>query len=145
MIRMGYTCWFNLCHALSGLMLLLNPHPGRCPGLICNALSGLDQKGIHSIATQIVGQIRTKPAFYDLPVDSSGRPHLQTVEKILEQITSHGLSSFSLEIVIDFFAVRRMIWQDIRMTYWNTFRNRKRNFRLSILLKKHQRWSEVLL
>ena len=49
----------HLCNALSGLILLLNLHPGRCPGLICNALSGLDQKGINSVSKQIVGEVRT--------------------------------------------------------------------------------------
>jgi hypothetical protein len=29
---------------------LLNPYPGRCPGLICSALSGLNPKGINSFA-----------------------------------------------------------------------------------------------
>jgi hypothetical protein len=27
----------------------------------CNALSGLDQKGINSVSKQIVGEVRTKP------------------------------------------------------------------------------------
>ena len=30
-----------ICHALSGLIFIVFPYPGRCPGLICNGLSGL--------------------------------------------------------------------------------------------------------
>ena len=52
---------FDLCNALSGLILLLISHPGRCLGLICSALLGLDQKGINSVSKQIVGEVRTKP------------------------------------------------------------------------------------
>jgi hypothetical protein len=35
--------------AVQGLILLLNSHPRRCPGLICGALTRLDQKGSNSV------------------------------------------------------------------------------------------------
>jgi len=31
----------HLCNALTGLKIFFNSFPGRCPGLVCAALSGL--------------------------------------------------------------------------------------------------------
>ncbi|OQY44556.1 MAG: hypothetical protein B6240_10295 [Desulfobacteraceae bacterium 4572_87] len=60
--RLGIIHGWGAARGLEDRIFPLFPN-GRCPGLICSALSGLDQKGINSVAKQIVGEVRTKPQF----------------------------------------------------------------------------------